>query len=56
MSRSVKIVLFGLFGGLVCVAVLRGIYPGLVQMVMSFAGGFLVVALLANFATKEKAS
>jgi hypothetical protein len=52
MSRPVKIILFGLLGGLVCAAVLRGIYPGLVQMIGSFVFGFLVVALLANFATK----
>jgi hypothetical protein len=37
---------------LVTAAVLRGIYPGLVPMVLGFAVGFLVVALLANFATK----
>jgi hypothetical protein len=52
MSRSTKIILFGLFGGLVCVAVLRGIYPGLIPMVVGFAVGFAVVALLAKFATK----
>jgi hypothetical protein len=31
-------------------------YPGLVPMVAIFAAGFLVVALLATFATKEKTS
>jgi len=56
MSRSVKIALFGLLGGLVCVVLLREMYPSPVQRVISFAVGFMVVALIANFATKEKIS
>ncbi len=54
MSRSVKIALFGLLGGLVCVILLREVFPGPVQRIMGFLFGFLAVALLAAFATKEK--
>jgi len=53
MNRSVKIVLFGLLGGLVCAAVLRDLHLSLVWVGGSFILGFLVGALLASFATKE---
>ena len=52
MSRPVKIVLFGLLGGLVCGAVIRGQHAEFVIMAGAFIAGFLVVALLATFATK----
>ena len=55
MNRSVKIALFGLLGGLVCAAVLRGQYPGLAGMAGFFIFGFLATAGLATFATKESA-
>jgi len=56
MSRSVKIVLYGLLGGLVCSAVLRSQNAQVVLLAGAFVVGFLVVALLATFATKEKTS
>ena len=55
MSRSVKIALFGLLGGLVCVIFLRDMYPAPIQRILSFLCGFVIVGGLAAFATKEKA-
>ena len=56
MSRNVKIALFGLLGGASALAVLKGQNAQLIVMVAAFIVGFLVVALLATFATKEKSN
>jgi hypothetical protein len=56
MSRNVKIALFGLLGGASATAILKGQDVQFVGLAAAFVVGFLVVALLAMFATKEKTS
>jgi hypothetical protein len=53
MNRTVKIVLFGLLGGLVCIVALRSLHLSLVWLAGISVLAFLTVALLAAFATKE---
>jgi hypothetical protein len=56
MNRNVKIALFGLLGGASALAVLKGQHAQFIVMAAAFVVGFLVVAALATFATKEKRS
>jgi hypothetical protein len=56
MSRSVKIVLYGLLGGMVSAIALHYHNPNLTFAAGAFILGFLVIGLLAIFVIKEKAA
>ena len=54
MSRPIKIGLFGLLGGIAALAIVRNQHLQGAGIAVAFVGGFVIVALLAIFATKEK--